>query len=110
MAESIDRSFYARSLRQWLHCFPGDRVLVLQYERCVQDPLSQLSSTYRFLGLDDAHRPLGVGPAHRAPTLPALDPRTEGRLIDLYAADVADLATLVPTLDLSLWPRFAGTT
>jgi hypothetical protein len=109
MAESIDRSFYARPLRQMLQYVPADRVLVLQYERVVEDPLGGLDATYGFLGLEGGHRPAGTRPPRPGPGLPPLDGRTEERLVDLYSADVADLVALVPTLDLSLWPRFAGT-
>ena len=35
-----------------------------------------------------------------------LDADTLDRLVELYATDVADLARLVPELDLSLWPSF----
>jgi len=108
MAESIDRSFYARSLRQLLEYVPADRILVLQYESCVERPAAELSTTYRFLGLDEHHRPEHLDRYRRGAHLPPLDGGAEQRLIDLYAADVADLADLVPTLDLSLWPRFAG--
>ncbi len=106
MAESIDRSFYARSMKQLLRYFPADRVLVLQYERCVADPLTELAATYRFLGLDDEHRPSTAARPRPSDELPPLDTGTEERLIELYASDVADLQALVPTLDLSLWPRF----
>ncbi len=108
MAESIDRSFYARPLKQMLKCFPADHVLVLQYERLVEDPLDGLAATYGFLGLESGHRPDGVRRPQASAGHPPLDERTERRLIDLYATDVADLAALVPTLDLSLWPRFSG--
>jgi hypothetical protein len=108
MAESIDRSFYARPLRQILQRFSADHVLVLQFERSVEDPLGELAATYGFLGLDDGHRPEWLRRPRPVAGLPPLDERTEGRLIDLYREDVADLAGLVPTLDLSLWPRFAA--
>jgi len=107
MAESVDRSVYARPLRQLLHHFPADRVLVLQYERCVGDPAAQLAVTYRFLELDDRHRPAGPLRPPRTVHPTPLDRTTDRRLIDLYADDVTDLMALVPTLDLSLWPRFA---
>jgi hypothetical protein len=74
----------------------------------VADPAGQLARTYRFLGLDDHFRPTEM---HRAssPTLQekvALDGDARTRLIDLYGADVAELARMVPDIDLGLWPNF----
>lgn len=98
----------AGPLEKLLQFFPADHVLVLQYERLVEDPKVELAATYGFLGLEDDYRPGGdLRPGPTAP-LPPLDERTEQRLIELYAADVADLAGLVPTLDLAGWPRFAA--
>ena len=108
MAEAVDRGFYARSLRSLLEVVPAERVLVLQFERCVTHTATELARTDRFLGLEPGGRsgPLGRQPAPLV--LPPLDRDAERRLVDQYAADVDDLATLVPGLDLSLWPRFAS--
>ncbi len=109
VSDAIDRGFYAEPLRRLLGYVPAERVLVLQYERCVVHPAAQLEATYRFLGLDPSYRPthhLLVPPdPGRGPDLD-LDADTLDRLVELYATDVADLARLVPELDLSLWPSF----
>ncbi len=108
IAGSVAGGFYGAHLRQLLDHVPASRVLVLQYERCRRDRDGQLAATYRFLGLDDTHRP-ATGPR---PTpvgherLAELEADTRARLVDLYADDVADLARLAPELDLSLWPGF----
>jgi hypothetical protein len=110
VADAVDRGFYADPLRRLLGYFGVERVLVLQYEQCVAEPEVQLRATYRYLGLDDSHRP---APSLLAPPGPGrgpgvdLDGDTVDRLVALYAPDVADLARLMPELDLSLWPRFA---
>ncbi len=111
VADAVDRGFYAAQLRRLLEFFPDGQVLTLQYERCLTDPRGQLEATYRFLGLDEAHRPgAGYGSGgETAGRLPTLDAETRSRLIDIYAADVADLGRLVPELDLSLWPGFLDT-
>jgi len=110
IADAVDRGFYAEQLRRLLQFFPVEQVLILQYEQCVADPDGRLAATYRFLGLDDGHRP--VIPRRpdggTSPPAPVLDRDTRSRLVDIYASDVADLATLVPGLDLSLWPASAG--
>ncbi|MBV8463425.1 MAG: sulfotransferase [Acidimicrobiales bacterium] len=105
MAEEMERGCYARQLRRLLEFFAPDRVLVLQLERCLEDPAGQLAATYRFLGLDDAPaaRVAAQAPA-RVPVGPPLDPSASVRVADLYRQDALELATLVPDLDLGRWP------
>ncbi len=109
IADAIDRGFYGAQLRRVLEFFPAEQVLVLQYERCLIDTMDQLAATYRHLGLDDAHRP--SSPRTKSSMVPAprstIDPDARDRLVGVYAGDVAELASLVPGLDLSLWPEFA---
>jgi hypothetical protein len=108
IAEAFDGGFFGAHLRQVLDHVPADQVLVLQYERCLRDRDAQLAATYRFLGLDDSHRPgrwSRPAPVRSAP-MPDLDPDTRDRLVELYADDVAELVALDPGLDLSLWPDF----
>jgi hypothetical protein len=81
-------------------------VLVLQYERCASDPAGQLESTYRFLGLDE-YEPVHLHrPVNRSGGKLQLDDDTIRRLVDVYAADVQELAAMVPSIDLSQWPHF----
>ncbi len=104
-ADAVARGFYGAQLRRLLEYFPTDRVLVLQYERCVADPAEQIAATYRFLGLDDGYRPVvGAPPRQALGPLPPLDPDTTVRLARVYADDVEELVALVPSLDRSLWP------
>jgi hypothetical protein len=108
VAESVGRGFYAAALRPWTATLEEGRVLVLQYERCVASPAEELARTYRFLGLDDGFRPGGLHLAS-SPTLQdkvALHPDARTRLVELYSRDVAELAGLVPDLDVGLWPNF----
>jgi len=109
VADAVARGFYHRALEPWSGVGP-DRLLLLQYERCIVDPAAELARTYRFLGLDDDYRPAEM---HR-PVAPTLDGKLElgeearRRLVDAYAADVAALAGRFAELDLSLWPNFAS--
>ncbi len=106
VADAVRQGFYARSLRGYLDYFPPEQLLVLQYERCASDPAGQLSATYRFLGLSD-HRPHHIDrQVNRSDAKQPLDDEAILRLTELYAADVKDLATMVPSLDLSCWPHF----
>ena len=102
------RGFYAQWLRRYLDYFPADQLLVLQFERCVSDPSGQLEATYRYLGLPEhlprqLHQP--VNPSGRKRVL---DEDVVDRLVDLYAADVAALVALIPSVDLSYWPHFSS--
>ena len=109
MANAVARGFYHRALAQWWAHVEPDHLLVLQYERCTEDPAGQLARTYRFLGLDDAYEP----PDLRRPVGPTTDgkadlaPDARRRLVEAYAPDVAALAAEFPELDLALWPNFA---
>jgi hypothetical protein len=108
-AEAVDGGCYGSQLRQLLRFVPAERVLVLQYERCLGDRDGQLAATYRFLGLDDTHRPHRwprPSPPTAVPDRP--DPDTRDRLVALYADEVAELGALAPALDFDLWPNFAG--
>ncbi len=106
VADAVRQGFYARSLRGYLDYFPPEQLLVLQYERCASDPAGQLSATYRFLGLSD-HRPHHIDrQVNPSDAKQPLDDEAILRLVELYAADVKDLATMVPSLDLSCWPHF----
>ena len=108
LADAVERGFYGAQLRQVLVAFPRSQVLVLQYETCLDDPAGQLATTYRFLGLDDTHRPVGLHRAFRPGpvTAPTLELEARERLVDLYASDVAELVSMVPDLDLHRWPHF----
>ena len=108
VVDAVRQGFYARSLRHLMDYFPTDQILVLQYERCASDPVGQLQATYRFLGLPD-HLPTDLGrPVNLSGTkLPIADDAYR-RLIDVYASDVLELVSMIPSVDLDLWPNFGG--
>ncbi len=103
--ESLARSLYSRQLETVLEQF-GSQVLVLQFERCVQDPAAQLRRTYEFLGADPVdHVPAGlaerVGGAHPRVDLTVA---VEEAARQMVLRDAARLKALVPEIDLGLWP------
>ncbi len=111
VADAVRQGFYARQLRRWLEFFPAERVLVLQYEQCRADPAAELARTYAFLGLEpfdppELRREVNVSGGAKV----AVDPAAAARLGDLYRTDAHELAGLVPTLDLELWPSVTGGT
>jgi hypothetical protein len=107
--DAFVRGFYNAQLAHLLAHFERAQVLVLQYERCVREPLVQLRRTFAFLGVRDT----GFVPdldAHpnRQSEKPALHPDARRALAAAYAPDVAELARRFPEIDLELWPNFAG--
>jgi Sulfotransferase family len=107
VADAVRQGFYAKALRRFLVHFPADRLLVLQYEECAEDPAGQLEATYRFLGLPD-HRPDNLRrPVNVSGEKIAIDEDTRERLTALYAPDVRELVSLFPQVDANLWPNFA---
>ncbi len=104
---AFQRGIYAPQLRRVLAAFPATQVWVGQYEACRADPAAELARTYEFLGLR-AHEPEAatfeseVNPTTRE----KFEPSTElhAALVEGYAGDMAQLAELLPHLDLSLWP------
>jgi hypothetical protein len=106
---AVDRGYYGFQLRRLLEYFPPEQVLTLQLERCRADPVGELARTFRFLGLDDSHRPSSLPPRPGGTWGPMAneDPDTGRRLADLYVEDVLDLRSLAPELDFALWPPFA---
>ncbi|MBA2275593.1 MAG: sulfotransferase [Chloroflexi bacterium] len=108
-SEAIERGLYARQLERLIERFGRDRVLVLQFERCLSDPAGQFGRTMSFLGLPEwlpepevMKLPVNTTTVDKTD----LDPERRRRLVGRYERDVARLHELVPDLDLTLWPDF----
>jgi hypothetical protein len=123
-ANSPARGRYALQLRRLLKYYERDQILVLQTERCLEDPAGEYARTLRFLGVDEAFQPSAVragpvdqakrvlGRARVAPSPPKMRrrelwPELSTPLLKHLEEDVRELRALVPDLDLSLWPDFA---
>ena len=111
---AVLHSMYYAQVKRALEILGRDRVLVLQYERCVDDPLTQMQRTQRFLGLE----PLTTIPSALELRVasgilfplgerPPLPKRHRSELTSALADDVRQVAALCPELDLALWPNFA---
>jgi Sulfotransferase domain len=107
-ADAVVRGLYGQWLERWLQHVDRDRILVLQYEQCVADPGDQVERTYRFLGLPPFRPPAMPARVSASRELISLDRDVCRRLADVYAPDVRLLSTLVPDLDLDLWPSVHG--
>jgi hypothetical protein len=110
-ADAAERGRYATQLKRVLASHDRERILILQYERCVAEPASEYRRTLAFLGVDPEHRNETFDTA-RGTTQAASKHELWPDLIDGLRAtlepEVAELATLAPELDLSLWPNFGG--
>ena len=136
LPDVVGRARYATQLRRLLEHFDAEQVLVLQHERCSAEPVGEYRRTLRFLGLPDDHVPrrlrgfkpgrddrdlrfptaaeaakrrvVAAATRRREPEPPPLWPELEDALHAELDGEMAELAEMVPELDLSLWPGFAG--
>jgi hypothetical protein len=105
--DAFMRGFYHAQLTHLLAHFDRSQVLILQYERCVRDPLPELRRTFAFLGLrDTAFLPDLDAHPNRQPHKPALHDDARQALVHAYAADVTTLIDSFPEIDTALWPNF----
>jgi hypothetical protein len=107
--EAFMRGLYGRQVQRIVDVVGSDRLLVLQYERCARDAQAEYDRTLAHVGLERhvldpglLGRRVNATEIEKEPLTPA----EEERLVAEYAPDVRLLATLVPDLDLDLWPRF----
>ena len=104
---AFQRGLYAPQLRRVLAAFPKEQVWVGQYEVCRADPVGQLARSYAFLGLAphelDANAFEGeVNPTTHQKYEPSA--ALQAALLEGYRTDMAQVASMLPELDLSLWP------
>jgi hypothetical protein len=107
--DAYARSFYGFALRPYVEAFGLERMLILQFEQCLQDPAGEYQRTLDFLGLPAWTPPPEIlGKAFnvsgKRPSPAALDEPTD--LVETLEPDVRELLTFAPDIDLSLWPNF----
>ena len=107
-ADAFTRGLYAAQLERLELVYPPTQILVLQFERCRDDPSTQLARTFSFLGVSDDFQPAAVDdPVSASARKPALDDQEHSWLVELYTDDVRRLVQRHPEIDLKLWPNFA---
>lgn len=102
----LHRVRFGSQLRALTAHFALDRILVLQVEQLVRDPVGEYARTLRFLGVRDDVVPRGLRrgpPAQDAP--PPLGPDLRASLVAELEPEVRLLLELCPQLDPSLWPH-----
>jgi hypothetical protein len=108
--EARMRGFYGRQLQRLMDVVGRPNVLVLQYERCAEQPGQEFARTLEFLGLEPFEpdpRLVRTRVNQTVGSKRAVPSKDEQELIEAYEPEVALLKQLVPDLDLTLWPRFA---
>jgi hypothetical protein len=103
------RGLYSAQIEGLFKVFPREQVHILQFERCVADPIGEIQKTYRFLGIDDDYVPSNLD-AHpnKREQKPPLTAVIVNYLEGIYREDVRRLEELLPEFDYSLWPTAAG--
>jgi hypothetical protein len=107
---SMHRGEYALQLDWLRQAFPAERILVLQHEACIVDAQAQLDRTFDHIGLSHHAIPAEVldEPVNAAWLEPVrIEDERRALLRELYRPEVLRLKTMVPELDLTLWPNYA---
>jgi hypothetical protein len=108
IADAMWRSFYFEQLSRLFELYSREQVLVLQFERCVEDPQGQMRSTCGFLELEPFDElPRQLLRERAARDKPSLPERMREELVARLSDDVERLARLCPEIELSLWPNFS---
>jgi hypothetical protein len=107
--DAFMRGFYHAQIERLLQYFDRSQVLLLQYERCAEEPLGELRRTFEFLGLEDLEFKPDVyaRPNASRRDKPTFDADTHKSYVDAYSEDVVRLVSAFPEIDVSLWPNFA---
>lgn len=100
---------YGLQLEHLLHYVERDRLYVVQFERCIEDPGAEITRLYAFLGLDPEFRPPAIDrPLNVArATKPPIPDATREALVNAYEPDVRRLLHLDLGVDPARWPHFA---
>jgi hypothetical protein len=110
VGDAVYRSLYFRQVERLFELWGRERVLVLQYERCIADPLAEMQRTQRFLGLEPLTEMPKLLARHHKPTPDKREmaPLLRAELVGRLAEDVARLAELCPEIDVSRWPELGA--
>ena len=105
------RGLYYQQLTFWLSAFAKNQILVLQYEKCRQDPKAEINRTLDFLGLEPFEYDSSNFETRKNLTkneqVYSIDKQHCQSLIDAYRYDVQQLVNELPGIDVSLWKHFS---
>jgi hypothetical protein len=108
LSDAVWRGFYFEQLRRLFDLFAREQVLVLQFERCRDEPLSEMARTCEFLGIEPfGELPRNMTREREPKAKPPLPDAMRAELVELLADDVRRTAELCPEIDVSRWRNFA---
>ena len=99
--EAVLNSLYAYGIRRLFALYPREQILVLQYERCRDNPAEEIARTYRFLGVDDTFQPSQITKEinKKQYSLARLTEAERTTLTAYFSVDVEETFRLLPELD-----------
>jgi hypothetical protein len=109
MENHFSRGLYYEQLAWLLEHFPRERLLVLQFERCIQDPRAELARTFEFLGIEPTTFVPGFEGNRATTTIekPSVPDHVLSALRARYQDDMSRLFAAFPELDPELWATTA---
>jgi hypothetical protein len=91
----LARGRYAEQLKKWLDYFPRDHLLVLESEEYFKRPENAFATTFAYLELPNAHRPVAVQRPVQQQYDSRLDERTREFLTEYFRGPNAELTKLL---------------
>jgi hypothetical protein len=107
LTECIERGRFAKQLNRVARYYERTQILVLQFERCVQSPEAEYARTLEFIGVDSSFVPTDLRKPENQGRYPKLTLPSDimDLALETYRADVAQLRSDWPEIDLDLWKR-----
>ena len=101
-------SHYLHGLKELLKYFPRDNILILQYEKNIKDPVSEIQKTYQFLGVDSSFIPNDIERIinRKGYTIEKPEIEERKRIRDYFFEEVMEIKELFPEIDLKYWEGF----
>lgn len=108
--EAYFYSHYLLGLKRLLKSFKRENILLLQYEKCKDDPIAEIQKTYKFLEIDPSFSPAEVTKSvnRQAYIIDKPEQNIRNRIRDYFLDEVLEIKTLFPELDLDFWEEFSS--
>lgn len=105
MQVSVANSILYNPFKKLLEYFERQQILVLQYEKCVKNPKSELKRTFQFLGIDDemeiSNLNLIVNKSHHI--INEGTDELKYQFIKYFSDDILKFSELFPEIEMKYW-------